>query len=88
MTDAPAEAFLTLREAVMEIRGDVKDLGLKFAAIDAETLKRTQADHEKRLRDLEDTGFRLAGAWATIGLVTAGVMSLAGLGLGLLSYLG
>ena len=44
-------------------------------------------DHEERLRTLEKAGFRLSGAWATVGIISATLSGTAGLAVGALAYL-
>ena len=44
-------------------------------------------DHEDRIRELERSGFRLSGAWATVGLASAVLAGTAGLALGAVSIL-
>lgn len=84
------EAF-TLKEVVVEIRDDVKLLSAKLDRIDRDGSIGTRQeliDHEARLRTLETSGFRLQGAWATIGIIAATVAGLAGLAIGIVSAVG
>jgi hypothetical protein len=86
MTDA---AGFSVKEIVVEIRNDVKDLAAKIDRIDREGSIGTRqdlADHENRLRDLEAGGFRLQGVWTTLGVIAGALAGGAGLVLGLLSY--
>lgn len=68
--------FLTTREALMEIRADVKTLTMKLDGFDPE-------DHEVRLRRLESSGFRLQGVWASLGILAGLCAGLAGLAVGI-----
>lgn len=70
-TDNPTEG-LTLRELVLEVRTDVKEL---------------RADADRRLTVLEANGFRVQGAWTTISVGAAVLMGSAGLVLGVISAL-
>lgn len=91
MAVEPGVPFLSMREVVMEIRSDVKDLAKKLERIDREGsigTKQELDDHERRLRDLERTGWRSSGSWATVSLLFVSLMSLAGLTLGVLGRLG
>ncbi|HEY6022226.1 MAG TPA: hypothetical protein VIY48_20870 [Candidatus Paceibacterota bacterium] len=54
------DSFLTIREVVLEIRSDVKDLSAKIDRIDREGsigTKQELADHEVRLREQEKFRF-------------------------------
>jgi hypothetical protein len=72
--------FLTMRDVVLEIRADVKDLKATAAS------KTDIEDHETRIRGLEQAGFRLSGAWSTVGVLGGVLAGIAGLALGLLSF--
>src|SRR5262249_1743470 len=76
------ETFLTVREAVLEIRGDVKELGAKLDRIDRDGSIGTKAeleDHEHRLRLLESSGFRFAGALTFAAILLSFTVGVAGL---------
>lgn len=84
------DTFLTMRQAVMEIRDDVKTLASHLDRIDREGSIGTKAeleDHEKRLRIVETTGLRMSSAWATIGLSASFIVALAGVAAGATSLL-
>lgn len=79
------EPFLSMRDAVMEIRKDVKDLTKVIERVDREGsigTKQELNDHETRIRELETTGFRARGAFATLGIAASFLAGLAGLGVG------
>lgn len=71
-TDGSGRDVLTAMDVVLRLEGKV-DVVL--------------ADHEDRIRELEKSGFRLSGAWATVGIVSATLAGMLGLALGALSFL-
>lgn len=75
--------IITDRELFLEVREDVKDLRLSVVRIESKL--EIYGDHEGRLRLLERTGFKVQGAWASIGLLAALVAGIAGLAIGVLS---
>jgi hypothetical protein len=86
MTDT---ASFSVKEIVVEIRNDVKELARQIDRIDREGSIGTRqdlADHENRLRTLESSDFRFQGAWATLGVIAGACAGLAGLALGALSF--
>lgn len=89
--DGSPEPFLSMRDAVMEIRADVKDLADSLARIDREGSMGTKEelkDHDVRLRSLENNGLRLSGAWAATGILAAVLGGLSGIVMGALAYFG
>lgn len=85
----PMEPFLTMRDAVMEIRDDVKGLAAHIDRIDREGsigTKQDLDDHENRIRVLEGGSSRLAGAWATAGIAASVLAGLAGLAVGVAAF--
>lgn len=68
-----------MREAVMEIRRDVKDLALTTAT------KAEVGALDGRVRKIENSGLRLAGGRAAVVMVISGLAGFAGLVLGSLS---
>jgi hypothetical protein len=88
--DASSENF-TVKEIVLDIRSDVKQLALQINRIDREGSIGTKAelsDKEARIRTLEREGSRLSGVWATLTLIGAFTAGAAGLILGAFAYLG
>lgn len=73
------EPFLSMREAVMEVRRDVKEIGTNMVT------KSELAAVDGRLRKVENSGLRFAGVRATIVMGISGLAGLAGLVLGSLS---
>lgn len=74
------QPFFTIRDVVLEIRGDVK--GLKEAvgtlSNSFEGVKDTQKDHETRIRSVEKKLWLLAGAGAATGAIGGTVTQLLG----------
>lgn len=73
---------LTLRELVLEIREDVKDIKDNYAE------KEEVEELDKRVTVLESIGFRLSGAWTMLGILAATCVGIAGLVVATVSAVG